>query len=123
MSDTLKLLKYIESSNKFLISEGAPKYINECKWVDVSTVYTLAGRCVLNESLKEKLKLLSPLNLPVTTQKVECPIEGRQVFMGLYYYDLDGWILNSVAIHYIVTHNIELPNGLAKRIKDMDSMK
>jgi hypothetical protein len=120
MMDTFKLLKYIERSNKFLISGEAPKFIDDCQWIDVNTVGSLAGHNVLNSAEKEKLKSLTPLDLPVTTHRFECPIENKQVTIGLYYYDLDGWILNSAAIHYIVNHDIELPDSLVEKIKALN---
>jgi hypothetical protein len=115
--DTSGLLKHIERSNKFLISGQPPKFVGECQWVDVSTMNKLKGHPVLDDSQKKSLSLLPPLELPVTTHRFNCPIQNKQVSIGLYYYDIDGWIVNSAAIYYIVNYDIEMPDDLTDKIK------
>jgi hypothetical protein len=115
--NTSDLLKHIKRSKKYLISGQPPKFIDECQWVDVSTMNELTGHPVLDDSEKEMLGLLPPLDLPLTTHRFVCPIENKQVSIGLYYYDIDGWIINTAAIYYIVNYDIQMPSDLVDKIK------
>jgi hypothetical protein len=115
--NTSDLLKHIESSDKFLVSDQPPKFIGECQWVDVKAMNELKGKSALSNSEKEALRQLTPLEMPVTTHRFYCPIDNKEVSIGLYYYDVGGWIINSAAIYYIVNHNIEIPGQLTERIE------
>ncbi len=118
--DTAEVLNYINKANKFIISSGPPKFIGDAQWVDISSIGALTTKIILSEEEKDKLRSLHPLDLPLTTQRFKCPIENKEISLGLYYYDLDGWILNSTAIHFIVNHDIELPVGLVEKIKELN---
>jgi len=119
MMDTSDLLKHIESSDKFLVSGQPPKFIGECQWVNVDTMNELKGQSTLSNSEKETLGQLASLELPVTTHRFDCPIEDKEVLIGLYYYDVGGWIINSATVYYIVNHDIKIPDQLADKIKEM----
>jgi len=117
--NTLDLLNYIKSSDKFLVSAESLKFIDECKWVHVEKMVEIQGKSQLSDFEKKKLGQVKPLALPISTHSFYCPIENKKKFIGLYYYDIDGWIINSAAIYYIVNFDIEIPNELTKKIKEL----
>jgi hypothetical protein len=119
MTDMWKVLEHVKSSNNFFVSDKKPKFIGDCEWLNVNDLEVIAdGKYVLNNEDKNKLKNLLPLELPVTTDTFFCPIEKKNISIGLHYYDVNGWILNSAALHYIVNHSIVLPEDLIAEIKN-----
>jgi len=116
MNDTAKLLEKINLSEKYIVSESQPKIILECPWLHVYYMKYFSGKSNLSDDNKQKLLSLTPLILPVTTHSFNCPIEDKLISIGLHYYDLSDWVINSACIHYIVCHNIWLPDSLVDSI-------
>lgn len=117
--DTSSLLKTIENSDIYLVSDQPPKFIGECQWVNVDSMNELKGQSALSNSEKEELGKLAPLELPVTTHRFYCPIENKEVSIGLYYYDVGGWIINSATVYYVAKHDIKIPDHLTNNIKGL----
>ncbi|ABC28073.1 hypothetical protein HCH_01200 [Hahella chejuensis KCTC 2396] len=115
--NTVELLDYISGLNKFLVSDGPPKVIDVDEWIDLKVMGELKGEPVLSKREKEELSSLPPLELPVTTLGFNCPIENKKIFLGLYYYDVGGWLINSISVYYIINYDIVVPDDLVCKIK------
>ena len=117
--DIPDLMRSIARSDKFIVSSGAPKLLADCPWIDLSELGSSAVGSALTQEQKDRLMGIPPLPLPEGSLTVNCPIEGKPISMALRYYQLDEWIINSLAIHYIVAHDIAVPPGLKRAIESL----
>ena len=111
-----EIMDLISSSNKYIVSDRQPKFLDECPWISTYFVQFFSDKCKISKERKDKLRCLSPLDLPVATLTLNCPIEKKKIAFTLHYYHLNGEIINSATIHYICTHDIFIPDSLMAAI-------
>jgi hypothetical protein len=114
--NTAESMTFIAKAEKYLVSQGAPKLLANCPWLELSDVKTLVGQSTLSKEQKARLREIPPLSLPTGSLTVGCPIEGIPISMALHYYRINEWVVNSLAVHYIDKHDIAMPVGLADEI-------
>ena len=117
--NTGEIMNLVANAKKYIISDKEPRFLDECPWLDIYFVQFLIKKSTIPQEQKEKFSKLTPLDLPVMTMTLNCPIQGNKIAFALHYYYIDDWIISSATMHYICTFDIFMPDSLKEAIMSL----